>query len=586
MKSKKGFTLMELLAVIALIGVVLLLVVPNVLDLYEKGKKNSFYDEILNLYSSSYSTYLLRSGEGDYRKKFCVGQDSETTTFNPLEIASKKNLWYDIDVNDDGEVIHFKAMNNDYYIELSGTDSVEVIEKKNLKSAIVENNNNSILCSEDSDNPGGSDNPPDSIINDPDWVSNGEIVTLLDAIKRDNPKVKIRNSFNSLDYSEDGVETVFLQSSTDTSQMTEDIDGDGIGENVYYFAGNKPDNWLKLISSDSKRCVYQDTNVTYLDILTGDSFTPTSESECLSSNVCSYNGGYYVGFDDMSLCLKMGGTDTGNTATYDSISTYSYWRIIRINEDKSIRLIYAGTDTDAFDAFIGVSDYDENYVGYMYDPLNINGRGTSTPSAIKTYIDNWYKNNLLSNFDKYISKTAIYCNDRAITIPSDLSENPTYYGGYTRLNINKTPTYKCGGNGTGGLFESTQSLQDKFSVSKSSGGNGSLKYPIALITADELAYAGLVYGQTEYNWLGITTSNTSPTNSNSWWTMTPHDSKSFDMAVLTNSTYIKIGEKSQADAVVRPVISLKSCVNYVSGDGSPQNPYLVSVSNTCASAEN
>ena len=51
MKSKKGFTLMELLAVIALIGVVLLLVVPNVLDLYEKGKKNSFYDEILNLYT-------------------------------------------------------------------------------------------------------------------------------------------------------------------------------------------------------------------------------------------------------------------------------------------------------------------------------------------------------------------------------------------------------------------------------------------------------------------------------------------------------------------------------------------------------
>ena len=580
MKSKKGLTLVELLVVIALISLLMLLVVPNVLKLYNNGKKNAFYDEIINLYSSSYSTYLLRSSEGDYRKKFCVGQDSETSTFNPLEIASKKNLWYDIDINDDGDVIGFKAMNKDYYIELSST---EVIKKKNLKNAIVENNsNNSILCSDDS----GSD---DSNINDPEWVVPSEIVTLLDAIKRDNPKVKIRNSFDSLDYSEDGVETIFLQSSTVTSQMTEDIDGDGLGENVYYFAGNKPDNWLKLISNSSKKCLYQGNNVNYLDILTGETLTPTSESECFSSNVCNYNGGYYVGFDDMSLCLKMGGTDTGSTATYDSTSIYSYWRIIRINEDKSIRLIYAGTDTTASDAFIGVSDYDENYVGYMYDPLTTNGRGTSTSSTIKTYIDNWYKNTLLTNFDKYISKTAIYCNDRSITIPSDLSGNPAYYGAYTRLNINKTPTYKCGGNGTGGLFESTQSLKDKFSVSTSSGGNGALTYPIALITADELVYAGLIYGQSEYNWLGISTSNTSPTGTNNWWTMTPHDSKSLDMVVSIVSDSppsIKIDKKSLADAVVRPVISLKSCTTWVSGDGRPSNPYVVSVSETCASAEN
>ena len=49
---------------------------------------------------------------------------------------------------------------------------------------------------------------------------------------------------------------------------------------------------------------------------------------------------------------------------------------------------------------------------------------------------------------------------------------------------------------------------------------------------------------------------------------------------------IKIDKKSLADAVVRPVISLKSCTTWVSGDGRPSNPYVVSVSETCASAEN
>ena len=39
--------------------------------------------------------------------------------------------------------------------------------------------------------------------------------------------------------------------------------------------------------------------------------------------------------------------------------------------------------------------------------------GTGTNSSIKTVVDNWYSSNL-NSYSGYISKTAIYCNDRTV----------------------------------------------------------------------------------------------------------------------------------------------------------------------------
>ena len=80
----------------------------------------------------------------------------------------------------------------------------------------------------------------------------------------------------------------------------------------------------------------------------------------------------------------------------------------------------------------------------------------------------------------------IYCLDRSI---GEKVTNTNYYYGASKRGYT-SPTYKCGGNGKGGLFESAQRLNDKFSASTSGGGNGQLKYPIALINADEMAMAG------------------------------------------------------------------------------------------------
>ena len=307
-------------------------------------------------------------------------------------------------------------------------------------------------------------------------------------------------------------------------------------------------------------------------------------------------------------------TEDGSTVYYYSGATTKnwvkfggfYWKIIRTNEDGSVRLLFSGTSHDTTKGYIGTSACAYNssynnpmYVGYMYGTSGTlaNNRTNTNSSVIKTTIDTWYKNNLLTNYDKYISKTAIYCNDRSVGGSSG-TYNPDasavfHYGGYTRLYSNKAPSYKCGANASNGLFESTQALEDKFSVSTEGGGNGKLIYPIALMTADELSFAGGVYGTSllsPYAWYYTNSANGSITGNDWWWLL----SSGRWYGTLSSIFYVYgsgdpgalNGSYVNDSNMVRPVISLKACTKYSSGDGTANNPYTVTIDDTCASAEN
>ena len=189
-----------------------------------------------------------------------------------------------------------------------------------------------------------------------------------------------------------------------------------------------------------------------------------------------------------------------------------YWRIIRTNSDGSVRLLYHGTSTTATDAYIGTSAFNSSYdniayVSYMYGSLGSveNARANTNNSTIKTAIDNWYATNLNTNYGKYISTTAVYCNDRTYTI----SGSNTLFGAYTRLRTNKTPTYDC------------TDTNDKFTVDTSTG-NGKLKYPIALMTADEVSFAGGLLVTTAPTWYYYNSANGSSTGTNWWWSLSPN----------------------------------------------------------------
>ena len=107
-----------------------------------------------------------------------------------------------------------------------------------------------------------------------------------------------------------------------------------------------------------------------------------------------------------------------------------------------------------------------------------NNRTNTNDSTIKTVIDAWYENNLLTNYDKYVSKTAIYCNDRSTQNNSYIIDDSFIYSGITRLYSSDAPSYKCGANTNNGLFEDTQAVEDKFSASTTGGGKSYTKLSI------------------------------------------------------------------------------------------------------------
>ena len=132
---------------------------------------------------------------------------------------------------------------------------------------------------------------------------------------------------------------------------------------------------------------------------------------------------------DMYNCNNgtISATDTGNSCTKIASSGDDiYWRIIRINGDNSIRMIYSGvtaptestkviktTDTSLGNSQFNAKYDSAEYVGYMYEIGQ--QHGTSQSSGIKTYLDNWYAN--YTDLNKTGTKITdqIFCNDRIVS---------------------------------------------------------------------------------------------------------------------------------------------------------------------------
>ncbi len=291
----------------------------------------------------------------------------------------------------------------------------------------------------------------------------------------------------------------------------------------------------------------------------------------------------YTSTEDSKTVYYFAGNATDNWVKFGKNASNQdlYWRIIRTNSEGSIRLLYHGTSTTATDAYIGKSAFNETYddpmyVGYMYGTSGslVNNRTNTTNSTIKGVIDTWYKNNLNTNYGKYISTTAVYCNDRSNPAGGyNTGSTAFYYGGYTRLITNKAPTYDC------------TTTEDKFTVDTSTG-NGKLTYPIALMTADEVSFAGGLYGTNAPTWYYKNSANGSSTGSTWWWLLSPNywfgsSAIVFNVSGSSNpgnlSNYYVYGTYG-----VRPAVSLKSCIKYSTGNGTSETPYeIVETSSGC-----
>ena len=318
----------------------------------------------------------------------------------------------------------------------------------------------------------------------------------------------------------------------------------------------------------------EDPNKTLYNQLLADKSTVLTRTDFSTVLTNDNTNTLYTYTEDSKTVYYFAGNATDNWVKFGKNASNQdlYWRIIRTNSDGSVRLLYHGTSTTTTDAYIGTSAFNSSYdniayVSYMYGSLGSisSARENTNNSTIKTTIDNWYISNLeAKGYTKYLSTTAVYCNDRST------SDN-TNFGAFTRLSTNKTPSYDCA------------ATEDKFTVDTSTG-NGKLTYPIALMTADEVSFAGGLYGANTPTWYYYNSVNDSSTGSKFWWLLSPLDSSTSGSSMFIVRGSSNPGRLNynyvNSNNGVRPALSLKSCVKYSSGDGSANEPYTIKETET------
>ena len=378
-----------------------------------------------------------------------------------------------------------------------------------------------------------------------------EEVTLGYQIMGDNPKRSTRSNNNNgtNDFATPLTATTTGTLFTSTESITGITDSP---KEVYYYAGNTTNNWVKFGKYQNDliryRGYYSTSSNSFRDYPTMD--------ECTSASDYNIN------------CTEHKYANTG-----DDI----YWRIIRTNHDGSIRLLYVGNSPDTTDGNIGKSVFNTSkrspkYVGYKYgeDTSLDTIRNNTTDSTIKVFIDSWYQNNL-TNYTKYLSTSAVYCNDRSlgtgqtysVSSSSQFNFAPYYRMDWDTQGAKANPSYNC------------TDIRDAFSVDNTS---AKLTYPVSLVTSDEIAFAGgvaLQFMNTPYAWF---ISNSAGTQvSGWWWSLSPLSWQlSFSGVQRWISDWMNWGFESVDTAQgVRPVISLKYCIKYSTGDGSATNPYTI-----------
>ena len=371
----------------------------------------------------------------------------------------------------------------------------------------------------------------------------------------------VKKGYETILANNGGAESMSTLTSVDFAKITTASDKgmykaqDDLGMS-YYFRGAVDNNWVKYGKYT------KDTYYTY----DGD-----------------YNYSLVSSCDGLDNCFKIA-----------SKGDDMYWRIIRINGDNSIRMIYAGTyapdantkvtltESGKFDddgnpiggpkTVVGYSMFNQNddsaeYVGYMYT-IGEQHR-TSKSSDIKTYLEDWYAN--YTDLNKTGTKITdqIYCNDRTAST-SDVAYSTTNYTTLTSWNSTGT-TYYYGANGR--VWNDPVSpdykcpvASDKFTTTTAKG-NGKLSYPVGLITADELTFAG-IREETPNNSFYLYTGDY-------YWAGSPHYfSVNTSYVFVANEFGILGNDYVTGGGGVRGVVSLSSDAKLL-GSGTYNDVYIV-----------
>ena len=260
-----------------------------------------------------------------------------------------------------------------------------------------------------------------------------------------------------------------------------------------------------------------------------------------------------------------------------------YWRIIRINGDGTVRVIYDGTSAHANgesseDRQIGTSDFnssynDNAYVGYMYGKTGASTyaetHANTNNSTIKTYLDTWYENNIKGTTNEQYIADNIFCNDRSFASNNSgtgAGTSTTYYRWRNFVGDSNKDEPKKDEPNNNKMMLSCPQKNDAFTVNDTSKGNGALTYGVGFVTTDEAVLAG--------DW-NSDNSNYYLYSGQYYWTMSPDDFGgccAVERLVYSPGPNGSHSRRVDTALGVRPVFNLKSEV-LLQGTGTASDPY-------------
>ena len=714
--KNKGFTLVELLAVIAILAILVIIALPNVIKLYNDAKKNAFLTEVKSLYNTASSKYISESLKGNKLSEINSNDSSK------LDLNGN-DLTYKISLSSDGKVSTIAVKKGNYCIvtdktsaKITKNDISEDCEGFNVLANWYDDckDKNTLRCKMLSDNE-----------------------TYDDSIKS-----KYVTSNTGINFKEISSDTNGKGLYYTTDLNATDENNDGLSNRIYYYRGDIKNNFvvmgdkcyriIRTTENGNVKIMYHDkvntdgtcnekveyvegtepvggqyehqirynldsTDLTYGGYMMGDTklrafkmkYSMLIMAEAMnykmdfSSEYKYENGEYSLTGNTITGTLKeLCNKDNCKIKNYYMLSDNILFKILsneKINVSgqltKSNKPNGSVYYSDAFKYENGkfslsgkiMTDPDEindhcktttcytllrddetskrivlySIIGEKDDHkvLEILSYGTDTQkdaysnkndSAIKKYIDAWYKNNIQNKNLSSKIVDDIYCNDRSQltfdkeayindyikenkekttideakeegyesveeylkvmalnsyfekTIGREYDEDYNYIGlyyasgyrleGENNLSLAKyikepsKPTYKC------------TNKNDRFTTT--SLGNGKLNYPVAIMTADEVVYAGASPTKVNKKYMCA--------NIGSFWTMTPtlYD---LDMGggiyvgVVRDNGVLKASNPNNMDlnlddGLTRraiPVLALKSDIEITKGNGTLTNPYVI-----------
>ncbi len=244
---------------------------------------------------------------------------------------------------------------------------------------------------------------------------------------------------------------------------------------------------------------------------------------------------------DASGLYKSTDTNTGNPTYYfrgnvenNYVKFAGFtWRIVRINEDGTIRIVMQdGINSNANIAF------NSNYNNYTYMYY--------TNSEAKTQLESWYQTNIGSKADlaSSVATGDYYCEQAKAKYFDGVTSGSATMTTYSKY----TPDFKCTTDGNG---------------------KGILNASVGLLTYDEVVYAGGYYNQTNSNYYLYNSAIT-------WWTMSPAGFSSGYSNVwrVIGTGYVDYHYVDMTYRL-RPVLNLNANTKISDGDGTENNPFVV-----------